>query len=144
MATDVDLVEWHAELGGKVLLHQRARLVLHQEVLLEHVVLLFGQARLHVACRRLLQLRSPASVWRRTGRVHGEDAARSSHTTWDDRRNTTRSARGGGRALGEAAGASGAGSSDASGTGFGRQRRGTVVGIIYGASNAMFLESGSE
>jgi hypothetical protein len=44
MATDVDLVEWHAELGGKVLLHQRARLVLHQEVLLEHAAPWSGAA----------------------------------------------------------------------------------------------------
>jgi hypothetical protein len=52
--THIDLVQRHAELGGEVLLNQRARLVLHLEVLLEHVVLLLGQARLHVACRRLL------------------------------------------------------------------------------------------
>jgi hypothetical protein len=72
-ATDIDLVQRHAELGGKVLLDQRARLVLHLEVLLEHVVLLLGQARLHVALRRLLQVRvrGPACVLRRAGRVHG-------------------------------------------------------------------------
>jgi hypothetical protein len=78
-ATDIDLVQRHAELGRKVLLNQRARLVLHLEMLFEHVVLLLGQARLHIALRRLLQLgvrmRGPAYVLGRAGRVHGHDAA---------------------------------------------------------------------
>jgi hypothetical protein len=79
VVTDVDLVQGHTELGGEVLLDERAGLVLHLEVLLEDVVLFLCEARLHVACGRLwgssIGVRGPACLLRRAGRVHGRHAA---------------------------------------------------------------------
>jgi hypothetical protein len=74
-ATDIDLVQRHAEFRGKVLLDHGARLVLRLEVLLEDIVLLFGEARLDIARRRLLGCVRPACILRRTGRVHGQRQA---------------------------------------------------------------------
>ena len=54
--------------------------MLHLEVLLEDIVLLFGEARLHVACGRFLgwvRFRGPAWLLRRVGRIHIRHAATS-------------------------------------------------------------------
>jgi hypothetical protein len=85
--TDIDLVQRHAEFRREVLLDKRARLVLHLEVLLENIVLLFGEARLHVAGRRLLRrwvsLRGPARLLRRVGRIHTQHAATTAAVSHD-------------------------------------------------------------
>jgi hypothetical protein len=52
-ATHVDLVKGHVELVSKLLLGSRGRLVLGEKVLLEDVMLVFGEARLDIADGRL-------------------------------------------------------------------------------------------
>jgi hypothetical protein len=84
--THVDLVQRHAQSRGKVLLDKRAGLVLHLKVLLEDIVLLLGQARLHIAGGRFLgwwwwvRMRGPACFLRRAGWVHGRQQAANSDT----------------------------------------------------------------
>ena len=52
--TDIDLVKGYIELLGKGLFHGCGGLVLGEEVLLEEIVLVLGEARLDVADGRLL------------------------------------------------------------------------------------------
>lgn len=92
-ATDIDLVERHVELGGKLLLDVGARLVLLQEMVLEHVVLVLGEAGLHIAARRLLAdlrcgARLGAAVGLRlvVGRVHSEAPRTATVVSGGDRR----------------------------------------------------------
>jgi hypothetical protein len=86
-ATHVDLVQRHAQSRGKVLLDERAGLVLHLEVLLEDIVLLLGQAWLDVAGGRFLgrwvrvRVRGPACFLRRSGRVHGRQQQQAANSS---------------------------------------------------------------
>lgn len=82
--TDVDLVQGHVQLGRKLLLDVGARLVLLQEMVLEDIVLVLGEAGLDVAAGLLLRglgrcarLRGPGGLLLRVGRVHGGRAAHS-------------------------------------------------------------------
>ena len=72
-ATHVDLVQRHAELGGKLLFDIGARLVLLLEVVLEDIVLVLGQTGFDVVVGQLLsagrERRSRAGE--AVGGVHG-------------------------------------------------------------------------
>jgi hypothetical protein len=84
-ATNVDLVQRHAKFRCEILLDERAGFMLHLEVLLEDIVLLFRKAWLHVAGGRFL-VRSPACILRRAGRVHSRHAAKSDRVVSHDLR----------------------------------------------------------
>jgi hypothetical protein len=116
--TYIDLVKGHIELLGKCLFDRCSRLVLGEEVLLEKVVLVFGEARLDVADGRLLDGGSARRTvgliaGRRVGahlgvgRVHPRRAEESSGVAsdgWNDVGDGVQSARrNGARVQGEAA-----------------------------------------